>query len=142
MGTVTAYNLNSIQAALGGTNPISLNEYYRGGSFVPTTRTTPAQDGPIYSRNPPFSLVVVAARSSFGRFWWQGTIIAETQAGSVVSGIYTYFRGAFREQVNDKVDYYYQYEIYRTYSASTSINTGVPSSGQISIQQLYGAVNP
>ena len=37
MGTVASYDMASIQSALGGSNPISLSEYYRGGSYVPAT---------------------------------------------------------------------------------------------------------
>lgn len=37
--TSGAISLSDIQAEFGGSNPISLSEYYRGGSYVPDTPT-------------------------------------------------------------------------------------------------------
>ena len=33
-------SLTDIQTEFGGSNPISLNEYYRGGAYVPNSTTT------------------------------------------------------------------------------------------------------
>ena len=38
----TNVSLNSIQTELGGSNPISINEYYRGGSIVHINQTSPS----------------------------------------------------------------------------------------------------
>lgn len=44
----TNVTLSSIQTEFGGTNPISLSEYYRGGAFVPIgTATSPIDGTPI-----------------------------------------------------------------------------------------------
>ena len=43
----TNVGMSSIQTEFGGTNPISLSEYYSGGSFVPAG--SPAPNGPIPS---------------------------------------------------------------------------------------------
>lgn len=43
MGTLQssgAISFSDMQTQLGGANPISLSEYYRGGSYVPTSGTT------------------------------------------------------------------------------------------------------
>jgi hypothetical protein len=37
MGTVSQYKMSNFQSALGGSNPVSLSEYYRGVTYVPTT---------------------------------------------------------------------------------------------------------
>jgi hypothetical protein len=148
MGTVTAYNMSNIQSALGGSNPISLSEYYRGGAYVPTTRSTTVREptsGEYYNwPSNPYTWwerqvgVLVYVR-------WFGTLptTAGQAATSVSAGGYTYFRGSYRQFLSDPYGNSYElYGIYRTSGGTTSINTGVPSSGTISISQLYGAENP
>jgi len=146
MGTVAAYDMASIQSALGGSNPISLSEYYRGGAYVPTTRSTTVREpssGEYY--NWPSSPYTWWERqvgvASYAR-WFDALYSTGNTSTSVTSGIYTYYRGSYRRTINDGYFNYELYGIYRTYGSTTSINTGVPSSGQISISQLYGAANP
>ena len=43
----TNTSLSDVQTEFGGTNPISIAEYYSGGSFVPAS--APAPNGPIPS---------------------------------------------------------------------------------------------
>lgn len=150
MGTVTQYNLANVQAALGGANPISMSEYYRGGAYVPTSRTVTVREpssGDSYARGSTDWQVINSTGTSF---YWGGSFVASAfGAGttSLVSGIYTYYRGGYRETTNEGNSYYgfftlVHYAAYRTYSSTATINTGVPSSGTISISQLYGAANP
>lgn len=141
MGTVTQYNLANVQAALGGSNPISMSEYYRGGPYVPTTRTTTTTEGPFYSLS-----VYSWSRTNAGTvtIYWNGSLIASGSYGDITtfsSGGFLYVRGAFQSGSGSGLNPY-KYAISRQYSTSTSINTGVPSSGTISIAQLYGAANP
>lgn len=148
MGTVTAYDMASIQSALGGSNPISLNEYYRGGSYVPTTRSSTTREptsGENYSVGTPAYYFINFVGNGNTGVAWQGSVNVSVPGEAVTSytyGGYTYYRGTFRQRVAASYFQEYRYGIYRTYSTSTSINTGVPSSGQISISQLYGAANP
>lgn len=139
MGTVTQYNLANVQAALGGANPISMSEYYRGGAYVPTTRKTTVTEGPFYQRN----FYDFANTTSVTRLYWGSSTPYELGAGitSVTLGAYTYFRGAYAERTGS-ITYTYHYQVSRQYQSSVAINTGVPSSGTISISQLYGAANP
>ena len=152
MGTVTQYNLANVQAALGGSNPISMSEYYRGGAYVPSTRTV------SYTAREPSS------GELYGNEYWRHDTLGDTLlilwgGGLVVNvngvaasrtswtaGGYTYYRGGYRRQTSSAFKGYVQnwYAIYRTYPSSyqQAINTGVPSGGAISISQLYGAVNP
>jgi hypothetical protein len=152
MGTVTQYNMANIQAALGGTNPISLNEYYRGGPFVPATRTVTVREPPsgdFYNRNFPmyywnvavFYNGVIAGNG----IYWDGNFLGNFggSASSVTIGSFTYFRTTLVDRVASGYGIYDDfYRIYRTSTSTVSINTGVPSSGQISISQLFGAENP
>ncbi len=153
MGTVTQYNLAHVRNALGGSNPVSMSQYYRGGARVPATRTVnytarEPGSGELYSR---------PAGSYWGTsgiyltLYFQGTFIgnftfanAYSTTVYTVSGI-TYYRGTlFAAETGKGQSGYYYYGIYRTYPASyqQAINTGVPSSGSISMSQLYGAENP
>jgi hypothetical protein len=151
MGTVTQYNLANVQAALGGANPISMSEYYRGGAYVPSARTVattvyePAGGGWTVSGNTYWN-TQPNVNGKYGvtpgqtTVLWNGAQIYYNQydpnlTSVTVSGI-TYYRGPLWSG--------YVYYIRRTYPSSyqQSINTGVPSSGAISISQLYGAENP
>lgn len=132
----------NIQSALGGSNPISLNEYYRGGLYVPTSRTVTVREPTSgqyfkYSNPNAYSYTIGGGISDTT---WNGTYLGSV-SGSVFSrtiGAYTYYASAFQFDV----DGYSIYGVYRTSSSTTNINTGVPSSGTISIGQLYGAENP
>ena len=151
MGTVTAYNMANIQSALGGSNPISLSEYYRGGSFVPTTRSTTVREptsGEYYSwPSNPYTWweQLYSGSPLYATARWFGTSYNAPSytSTSVTSGAYTYFRGALQRYLSDSYgNGYALYGLYRTSGSTISINTSVPSSGTISISQLYGAENP
>jgi hypothetical protein len=142
MGTVTAYNLANVQAALGGGNPISMSEYYRGGPYVPTTGTTTVTEGPFYTSN---SYEFTQTTSGIVTIYWAGSLITSGSYGAAVTSVsyggYVYVRGAF---VSGSGSSFFprRYYISRQYSTSVAINTGVPSSGSISLSQLLGARNP
>jgi hypothetical protein len=151
MGTVTAYNMASIQSALGGSNPISLSEYYRGGPYVPTTASsvvrTPASGDyyDIYSANYYYWNGPNPAYAGTGGIGWNGVFITSIASGvtSYTSGSTTYYRGSFRQIFYGccSPDTWF-WGVYTIGNVSVSINTSVPSSGTISISQLYGARNP
>ncbi len=156
MGTVTLYTLANIQAALGGANPISMSEYYRGGAYVPTTRsgTTTLREpasGENYSMVGGSEYYFSQVTTPYTVVYWAGVKIADTSASGTVitsytSGSYTYYQGPFQayQAAGDYSPALNLYKIYRTsiVPTSTAINTGVPASGAISILQLYGAANP
>lgn len=148
MGTVTAYNMSNIQSALGGSNPISLSEYYRGGAYVPSTRSTTVREptsGDNYNVGTPSYYFINFVGNGNTGVAWQGSVNVSVSGEAVTSyttGGYTYYRGTYRGSVAGSYYREYRYGIYRTSTSYTNINTGVPSSGQISISQLYGAENP
>lgn len=146
MGTVTAYNLANVQAALGGVNPISMSEYYRGGPFVPTTRTVITRDptsGEIY--NYPSNFWRNYYGAGFSDIYWFSGGPGQIGGGpanitSFTNGGWTYYRGTFRfREATYGIDFY---GFWREQSSTAPANTGVPSSGQISLSQLFGASNP
>ncbi len=142
MGTVTQYNLQNVQDALGGSNPISMSEYYRGGPFVPTTGTTTTREpssGEYYDYSG--SGYYWQVDRGQGNILWAGvnTNFSPSDATSFTSGGFTYFRGTQRSSGKDL----FTYAIFRTSTTTVNINTGVPSPGSsISISQLFGARNP
>jgi hypothetical protein len=165
MGTVTQYNLANVQSALGGSNPISMSEYYRGGAYMPTTRTVTqnlnGSEGPLFVPGNPKRNWVIVANTAY--LAWFGTYNGSTPNTGIFVGVSpgnitsyynatystgTYYRGPF--QYNSYNSYYggqdANYAISRsgayTLVSTQSINTGVPSSGAIAISQLYGAANP
>jgi len=148
MGTVTQRNLAHVQAQLGGANPISLSEYYRGGAYVPSLRNVivyePAGGGFTFSSGSTFWANYYNYDSgtkqtyyNSSSIYWSGVLISEFQGENTTTltvGSYTYYRGS---SVGGSV-----YQIRRTSISQVSINTGVPSSGAISLNQLLGAENP
>ena len=148
MGTVTQYNLQNVQDALGGSNPISMNEYYRGGLFVPTTATVTTRDptsGSYYSDQYIWKSYNYGGGTFYVDFYW--AYVYQNLGGgadvtSYTSGNVTTFRGTLNNSYTSKGVIVSQYRIFRETYSTTSINTEVPSSGTISISQLFGARNP
>jgi len=141
MGTVTQYNLQNVQSALGGSDPISMSEYYRGGSFVPTTRSTTTREpssGEYYSGSYQWNTSAGDPGYCVGFIWNGTTTNVGQRVTSFSTGGSTYFQGTLQSS-GKSVD---SYSIFRTTTSTVSINTGVPSSGTISISQLFGAENP
>jgi len=135
MGTVTAYNLNNVQAALGGSNPVSMSEYYRGGLYVPSTRAITVREPTSGEYYDGYYYWIDA-----GTLAWAGVVITNFVGfGTTYTvGSVTYYRGSFRG--SSKFGSFYA--VYRTYPSTVSINGDVPSSGTISLSQLFGAQNP
>lgn len=146
---------SDLQTEHGGTNPISISEYYRGGSNVPSTETTPAGSYDAYAGNTNQTWDVggaVAADLIYG-----GSTIASgdlvTNTGLIndttfSTGGHDYQRtttswgtkttGSGKNEVN-----YQRYPVRRrTSEFTTNINTSVPSSGQIGISSLRGSESP
>jgi hypothetical protein len=134
-----------------------MSEYYRGGSFVPTTRSTTTREptsGDYYARTGTQYYWVVntsgyAPSSTSGSHF---LIYANAQIifnivgnfTTFTTGGWTYVMGTLREFIYDSsynlsVNYR---GVYRQQTTTVSINTGVPSSGTISLNQLLGAENP
>lgn len=148
-----AISANQFRVEFGDGGSTSLSNWYRGGPFVPATRTyteTTTETGPFSSYN--YRLFGVGAKYYFR---WTGTQvyivwndvtivggsnpIGGTQSStSWVSGGYQYER-AFSEE---EPEYYAVRR--RTYTTVTetvtgNVNLNVPSSGVISFSDLYSA---
>jgi hypothetical protein len=128
---------SEIQTQFGGSNPIALSEYYKGGSYV-----SAPENIPTYSSD--YRVVRNGSWGSNGNvyFYWAGTL------KSSING-YTTFAGAYSLDLQDAGDGYL-YNVVGNYSASTWVqyftisrynkaNYNLPTSGQISMNQFYGA---
>lgn len=144
-----AISINNIKTLFGGPTSPSLANYYRGGAYVPTTKTV------SYTAREPASGQYSPANG--GYFWqvtydskanrysyflaWAGSSVWQSSSsnGAITSytlGSITYYKGTLYNGSN--------FGIYRTYPSSyqQAINTGIPSSGTISLNQFYGAEKP
>lgn len=144
--TSGAISLSQVQSEFGGSNPISMSEYYRGGSYVPTTVGSGAGSwssyyGTLYTyywADTATSLTLV----------WNGTTVytvGSSSATSITAGGYEYQRGSFFSSTGGgkgggPSTSYYKIRR-RTTGSSTTVNTSIPSSGTISMNQFYGGRN-
>lgn len=150
-GAISIANLNSFFPGSG----TSLSNFYRGGGRVPSTKTVnttvrePASGENWSGQYGAFSwnLPTIGTRS----VRWNGADVALLESGtagevsSITVGSFTYFRGTlFTTTQGQYGTFNYFYGLWRTSGSSStvSINTGIPSSGQISLSQFYGAEVP
>lgn len=152
-------SIGDLRTEFGDTGSSSLSEFYRGGSLVPaTTSTTTYEPGPGTS-NYNYSL----ASPLYGWvedeypnedllytvfIYWNDSLIAtfgqdyQGQISTNTVGGWTYVRfsspTATGVNIGDGTTYSV-YQIRRQQSSTTNINTGVPTSGTISLSDFYGA---
>ena len=143
--TSGAISLSQVQSEYGGGNPISMSEYYRSGSYVlgsgtTTTRVPTSGDANSFGGTTKW---FVNPNGTYNAFW-SGSSVTGARAGntsvptSVTIGPITYYRGSY-ESWNQYTGY--RYGLYRVITATVNRNTGVPSSGAISLNNFYGGTN-
>lgn len=146
-----AISLSQVQGHWGGGNPISMSEYYRNGSYVPsiyteTTTTTTTTNQPSSG----FLHTVPSTRwftvGGVANIYWNSSsalVTAAATATSVTSGGWTYYRGTLMVTQYTLASFSIRRQQTTTSSSTTTtnINTGIPSSGTISMNQFYGGRN-
>ena len=155
--TSGAISFLNLQNEFGGSNPISISEYYRGGGLVPSTRTTyvttyePASGFTEVSLLTPLNGWAQRQDSPYTVriFWNSDTQVVEFSGAdlgipsSYTTGGWTYYRdtNATLTDIPFAGANYNVWEIRRQQTTSTlvNINTSVPTSGQISLNNFYGA---
>ena len=165
-----AISIEDIKNLFGGPASPSLSNYYRGGSYIPATRAVntlvrePTRGG-YYSSYVAGSYAYAYAYAwldgggasapdlnyspNWSSAYWNGIEVFNSlpsSTDSYTTGGYTYYQGSYIEYF-PSIAYAYEtwaYGIYRTSGteSTVSINTGIPSSGQISLSQFYGAEKP
>ena len=124
---------------------LTMSNFYRGGGRVPATKTVrePAS-GELYQFHVTFWYTASDNYRLFlkwGNTWVLWDVAGAGNATSYSVGGYTYFRGNLNyDNTGYGGDGTRGYGIWRTSIAS--INGSIPSSGQISLSQFYGAETP
>lgn len=148
-GVISINDLNTFFTGSG----TAMSNFYRGGGRVPSTKTVVTREpasGFLYGEQ---TYGWQFPSSFFGtpNIWirWDGVFVADSipsPGTSYTIGNITYYRGpdvmAFgndNQPHGQKVDIF---NIYREVTTTPNINTGIPTSGQISLNQFYGAEVP
>ena len=144
-----AISINDIKTLFGGPTSPSMSNYYKGGAYIPATKTV--SEGPFYLRT-----------GGPGQYYWSNTnnfindvtevlwnldtydkyysptfsIPRDNNLTSYTTGGFTYLRGTLQLDSGGTQ----AYQVSRT--SSVTINPNVPSSGVISLSQFYGAEKP
>jgi len=139
-----AISFLQMQSEFGGANPISMDEYYRGGSYVPTSVVSAAGAWSSYMADYSSHYFALDGYSNTIRITWGGVILASGLPGGILffaAAGYDYEKGSvFGVLGGDKggAPSYYSTIRRRTSANSVTVNTGISASGTISMNQLYG----
>ena len=150
--TTGQISLSDIQTEFGGANPIGMNEYYKNGTYVPSsvggaagswgsyvTPTTTYRWQVLWSGTNLLSL----------QLKWNGTTVYSTTTQSNanltqfdgVSG-YDYSRGTLYSTSGGTKNDPFTTKVYyirrRTTATNETVNANIPTSGIISMNQFYG----
>lgn len=136
--TSGAISLSQVQGEFGGSNPIAMSEYYRNGSYVPSTITTTTSTTGWYGQFSPLWTWIVYAGTSSYQAYWNGTNVGSGFGSSITVSGYTYDVGSLWNTISDKTGTTYYYEIRRTGSTSETVNSSIPTSGEITMGDFYG----
>ena len=140
-----AISLYEIQNEFGGSDPISLSEYYRSGSYVDAQLTFSSAGGANWSNS---NQVIRYTSSNTYTFIWGGTVVCQATGSNTSSGldhisgtasghtIYVYGCGTRRQNYSS----YQRWVIWRKNKAAYS---GIPydTSSQIAMSDFYNASN-
>jgi hypothetical protein len=153
--TSGSISFEDIESEFGGGNPVSINDYYRGGPYVPSSITTSTvlrepSSGESYIKNN-ICWVKTSGRFQYTWVYWGNEKIFESTDNTLTSVVIngkTYHRDSYREtdalQTGTGGSYTMVYErfygIHRSSGSTTttSVNGNVPTSGQISLSDFYG----
>jgi hypothetical protein len=153
--TSGSISLEDIESEFGGGNPISIGDYYRGGSYVPASITTSTvlrepSSGESYIKEN-ICWVKVSGTYQYTWVYWGNEKIFESTDNTLTSVVVngkTYYRDSYRETDTQQTGfgggnmmvYNKFYGIHRSSGSTTttSVNGNVPTSGQISLSDFYG----
>ena len=143
--TSGAISLANVQSEFGGSNPVGMAEYYRGGSYVPTTVGGAAGSwSSYYGNTTTYYWLDVGNTGGFSIRWNNSNIGGANSGTTLTTGGYEYQRGTLYTTVSggkgSPTSYYYRVRR-RTTATSETVNTGIPASGTISMNNFYGGRN-
>lgn len=154
--TTGSISFSQMQTEFGGSNPISFSEYYKGGSLVPSTIGSAPGSFGSYTTNTNY-FYNMHNITNIGVSYWVvyangsqtavGTNLSLDSNNRVVIGGYEYERKPGNPytfyvpsgKTSAGQDSYYSYH-YRKRTASTqvTVNANIPTSGVISMNNMYG----
>jgi len=123
-----------------------MSEYYRGGSYVPTTVGGAAGSWSAYYGNTTtYYWLDIGNSGSFSIRWNNSNVGGTTSSATTyTTGGYEYQRGTLYTTISggkgSPTSYYYRVRR-RTAATSVTVNTSIPASGTISMNQFYGGRN-
>ena len=156
--TSGAISFSQMQTEFGGANPISLSEYYKNGSYVPSTVGGAAGSWNSYTTNTNYYYNMQNITNIGVNYWVVyangsqtavGDFLTLDSNGRVVIGSYEYERAATAYTFyvpsgktsagqNSYFSYHYRR---RTAATSVTVNASIPTSGVISMNNMYGGRN-
>lgn len=132
-----------IQNEYGGSNPISLSEYYKDGSYVPSSIfALGTMSNEIYQLGVYWCFWndTSAGGNGFYQFEWNNSVIRQGYSSSrpsyTDSGGYRYWFGSL--QSNNVSGYQDWHAIKRQTAGNVTVNSNVPTSGTLSLSNHYG----
>ena len=137
--TSGAISLSQVQSEFGGSNPIGMNEYYRGGSFVGTVGsytsyqydlTAPDRYYWVFADVSGNDTTIFWNNSAVARFQWKRGTTNHTAGG------FEYNRGTL--QLTEGGGFAPLVRYYQVRRRATGINSSIPTSGTISMDDFYG----
>lgn len=141
-----AISLSQVQSEFGGSNPVSMSEYYRGGSYVPTSVTQAAGSYTSYLYSSSY-----AWSAGLGvNITWNGSQaysnVTTPNTTTIISiGGYTYQRGSFQSSSTSGGKLAITTSVYqvrrRLNSSTITVNQAIPSSGMIDMADFYNGRN-
>jgi hypothetical protein len=153
--TSGAISFSQMQTEFGGANPIGLNEYYKNGSYVPSTIGGPAGSwGSYITPTTTYRWQVLWSGPTLlsVQLKWNGTVVYSTTTQSNANltqfnGVssYDYGRGTLYSTSGGNKGDPLTTKLYkirrRTSASSQTVNANIPTSGTITMNNMYGGRN-
>lgn len=139
-GTIT---LRQVSNEFGGSDPISMSEYYRGGAYVPSSLFFTS--GYSYQTSAPQYYWQDSYWGFTRQVWYAGTLITNNagyNVTTITSGSQTYYRGTFQTNQGQYFSGGFQFYVnYYYYSIATGsnqlVNSNIPTGGLIRMSNFY-----
>ena len=156
--TTGEIKFSEIQTEFGGSNPIQMSEYYKGGTNVPSTVGSAPGSWGSYTTSGNYYYNMQNITNIGVNYWIVYANGSQTAVGTnltldsnnrvVIGGqeyerassAYTFYVPSGKTSAGQDSYYSYHYRK-RTASTQVTVNANIPTSGQISMNNMYGGRN-
>ena len=156
--TTGPISFSQMQSEFGGSNPIQMSEYYKGGTNVPSTVGSAPGSWGSYTTNTSYFYNMQNITNIGVNYWIVYANGSQTAVGTnltldsnnrvVIGGqeyerassAYTFYVPSGKTSAGQDSYYSYHYRK-RTASTQVAVNAGIPTSGIISMNDMYGGRN-